>query len=154
MSERLDDVEHTPGMDIDACAPQEAAEDQQIVEKTGHPELTYAASYSRDRPIEELGRARSAKRFQIFFRFQHDAERFVDHSRIERVPVERDERGHPVDGLRHAGHLVEVFGAQLLHHRGHLLGQPRRRLGSALANDRHFLLERRDIQSIDTGIGV
>src|SRR5688572_4033513 len=97
---------------------------------------------SRDRPIEQLGGARSANRFQIFFRLQHDSERVIDHSGVERVRVEGDKRGYPVDGLRHAGHLVEVFGAQLLHHRGHLVGQPRRCLGSALANDRHFLLER------------
>ena len=110
MSERLDDVEQTPGMDVDARAPQDAAEDQQVIEETGHrPSLvSRPRRASRDRAIEQLRRPASAERLQIFLRFQHDAERFFDRVRIERVPVERDERGHPVDGLGHPGHFVQV----------------------------------------------
>jgi hypothetical protein len=36
MSKRLDEVEQTPGMDVDACAPQDAPKDEQVIEKTGH----------------------------------------------------------------------------------------------------------------------
>ena len=85
----------------------------------------------------------SAQRRHILLRLQHDAERLVNRVGVQDVPVESDERGHPVDRLRHAGHFVQVFAAHLLHHRRHLLGQRRRRLRSARAHDRQFLLERR-----------
>src|SRR5688572_1576531 len=42
LSERLDDVEHTAGMHIDAFAPQDAAEDEQVFEEIRH------AATSRD----------------------------------------------------------------------------------------------------------
>ena len=34
--ERIDDIEQATAMDVDARAPQEAAEDQQVIEETGH----------------------------------------------------------------------------------------------------------------------
>ena len=34
--ERFDDVEQTTGMDVDAGAPQDASEDQQILEESRH----------------------------------------------------------------------------------------------------------------------
>ena len=130
--ERLDDIEQAAAMDVDARAPQEAAEDQQVSRRRD----IGAAFHARDalramaRSSSSIAR-RPAERSEIFLRLEHDAERFVDRLGIERVPVERDERGHPVDGLGHAGLLVQVRGAQLLHHRGHLLGKLRRRVRDA-----------------------
>jgi hypothetical protein len=145
MSKRLDDVEQTPWMDVNAGAPQDAAEDQQVIEEAGHRSglVSRPRCAARDRAIEQLRRPASAECLQIFLRLQHDTEGFVDRVRIERVPVERDERGHPIDGLRHSGHFVQVCASQLLNHGRHMLRQPCRRLGSALANDGQFFLERR-----------
>src|SRR4029077_15656847 len=58
------------------------------------------------------------------------------------------ERGHPVDRLRYAWHLVEIRGSQLLRHRGHALGELRRRFRNTLAHDCQFLLERRIVDPL------
>src|SRR6478735_12213425 len=67
-----------------------------------------------DGAIEQFHRAGTAEGLQIFLRLEHDAQRFLDRLRIERGPVERDERVDPVDGLGNPGLLVEVLAAQLL----------------------------------------
>ena len=97
---------------------------------------------------EQFRRAPAAKRLDIFLRLQHDAERLVDRIRIERLPVEGHQRGHPVDCLGHARHLVELRGSQLLRHRRHLLRELRRRFRHALADNRQFLLERRIVDPL------
>src|SRR5918994_4067447 len=91
--------------------------------------------------LEHRCRARPANHVEIFLRLQQNAECFVDRICIERVLAESDERGYPIDRFRHPWHLIEVFGPHLLHHRSHLRGEPRRRAGSTLVNDRDFLVE-------------
>ena len=110
VSERLDDIEQATGMDVDARAPQDAAEDQQVIEETGHRRgcITPAMRSARcARSSSSAARApRSASRSSFAFSTTPSVSSIA--VGIERVPVERDERGHPVDGLGHAGHLVEV----------------------------------------------
>ena len=87
-----------PGVDVDARAPQDAAEDQQVVEEVRH-RLT--DPFTRAVHVAPIARSSSsaarlsAERLEIVLRLQHDAERVLDRVRIERVAVERDERRSP-----------------------------------------------------------
>src|SRR6187551_4082371 len=55
--ERIDDIEQATAMDVDARAPQEAAEDQQVIEETGHRRgVSRPQCTSRDGAIEKLHR--------------------------------------------------------------------------------------------------
>ena len=141
-----------PGMDVDAGAPQDAAERAGGC-REGATWLTQPCSRSR---CAARDRARSsssaapAPRSASMSSFALSTTPSVSSiaSGIERVPVERHERRHPVDRLRHAGHLVQLCGPQLLHHRRHLLGEPRRGAGHVRAHDRQLLLEGRIVNPL------
>src|SRR5262245_41622726 len=67
-----------------------------------------SSSGSGNRQTQELRQLLTAHGVDVFPGLQHDTERIGNRIRIERVTVERRERRHPVDGLRHAGHFVQL----------------------------------------------
>ncbi len=153
MSECLDHVEQPAGVDIDARAPQDPAEHQQVDDNSGFGALSITPA------MGSVASARSsisaacaaADGDEILSRLQHDPERFVDGVRIERVPIERDKRGDPVDRLGDARHLVQIGTPQLLHHRRDLFRQSRRCLRRAGTHDGELPSRTTDTRSIDTG---
>ena len=54
MSERFDDVEQSPRLNVDARAPQHPAEDQKVVEEERHRRPSRARGAPGDRAIEQL----------------------------------------------------------------------------------------------------
>ena len=115
--QRLGDVEQAPDVHLQTEGSQQPAEDEQIAEK-GMP--WRCAVTVRRRAGDEADERLAPDGVDVVLGLERHAERGFDDVRVQRVPVERRERRHPVERLGHARHLVQLHRPQLLHERRHL----------------------------------
>src|SRR6185503_21380920 len=90
---------------------------------------------------DQFGKHAATDRLDVFFGFQQHTERFVSGRRVERLAIERGERGGPVERFRDTGHLVELARAELLDNLRHLRRQRCGGLRDTLLDDGELFLE-------------
>src|SRR5436309_11340640 len=65
--------------------------------------VPYALTTLELRPVQQLGDSLTTQRLNVFLILEEDAERLLDGLHVQFLPIERHERGHPIQRLRHAG---------------------------------------------------
>ena len=133
--QRADRVEQAAVVHVEPGGAEDAAEQQQVRgERVGRCRIGRSAVHGSTGPrasarlsIACSRSPRTAWMSSWFFSRTPSVSSTVSAS--SSIAVERHERRGPVERLRHPRRLVELGRAQLLHERGHLLGQPRRAPG-------------------------
>src|SRR4030095_14805356 len=97
---------------------------------------------------EDAGGDSAADLAQVVLVLQDDAERVVHDGGVERLAVEGDERGCPVERLRDSGQLVELGPPELLHEGGDLPAELGGGHGDLGPYDRELRLERRVVDPV------
>ena len=112
-----DQVAHAPRAHLEPEAPQQAAEEEEVLGQVACRRLHAVVDGSRQAAAHVV---------EVVLVLQDDAEGVVDHRRIEGLLIEADESGRPVQGLGHPGPLEELRAPQLLDEGGDLAREPLR----------------------------